>query len=208
MNAEWDSPDALRLNEWEAKEVILRPRRVAAAKQWQPLLQVMHDSGVAAMVEDITATPMPRLEIINRAYKYGIVGEIVAEVVPREENVNVFNSVSPIHLSVMSTEWRISIALYPQVDDQFDSTLRLEATRVPQWTSPARHEYIGHPNTVSFEIDQDRNLRIIGKQEYFNGHIDHLNKRGQNRVRAALNRAFRHPTVSTEPIAFVTLGVA
>lgn len=209
MGPELDPRDHLPwLKEHEAREEILHPRRVAAAKEWQPLLQALHDSGIAAIISERTLTQMPRLEIINRIYRHGIGGEIIAEVVPREEEVNVFAISSPAYREPMSTAWSVHVVVSPQEEDQFDSTLRLEATRVPQWTSPEPYTFTGRQNKVSFEIDQNRNLRVVGDQEYFNGSIDDLNKRGLNRVRAAINRAFRHPAVSPGQLGFMTLGAA
>ena len=178
---------------WEAREVVFRPRRVAVAKTWQPLLQAMQDAGVSSMIEQMTNTTMPRLEIGVRPFpllpNFARYSPPYKDFAEGQEDVNVFSSVSPTYRDPMSTEWRLRVLLFPQEGDEFDSTLRLEAVRIPRWESSEPHVYRGNQNFVSFEIDQDRNLRI----------------RGQKRVRVALNRAFGHPAVDATPIAFVTL---
>lgn len=193
MTIEKGSPE-YRTKEYKAQAADLRSRRVAAAKQWQPLLQALVDSGVAAMIEEQTGKKMLELEIISRAESGVWTGS--DPIVEGEEDIN-FAKATQGTSSEFSREWSIGIA--PTF--RFGPTLPLQTTCYPDGTSTEEYAFLGHQHKVSFEIDQNRNLRIVGSEETFKGPIDHLSQRGRSRVRAALNRAFRRPAISSEPLS-------
>jgi len=184
-----------QLRQAQAREEILRPKRVAAARQWQPLLQALHESGIAVLMKEKTGARIPELRIINKPYLEGVG---IAEAVPQEDDVDLFHVYSRADSNLDRSSWGLAIVVAPQEGDEFDPTLRMEAQRM-------RPEFL---DRVLLEVDQDRNLRIVGDREYFNGSIDHLNKKGQARIGAALNRAFRHPLTTHSGIVFATLGAA
>lgn len=170
--------------EHEATEAVLRPKRVAAAKEWQPLRQLLIDSGVAGLISDKTGAELPEIEFVGKLYQH----VPPASAWPREETVNTAASISESRTERVfpyGSGWSVRIAIWPQQDGEFDSTLRLEAMSAD----------MGEHRTVHFELDQNKVLRIAGAEETFSGPIDHLNKRGLQRVNSGINRAFGRPEV-------------
>ena len=184
-----------------------RPLIVDAARKWQPLLQLLMDSGVADMIAERTHVEFPQLVIQDVAYEYAVPGfgfdrEPIASVWPRKEEVNVFsaNSHDMRGTALLNGGWSVGI-----IFDHQNPSLQVRASHVPDFRSTEPSMYDGHSHTVIFTLDQDRNFTITGATETFNGPIDHLNKRGLQRVNVGMNRAFKKPQISEEAISIGVL---
>lgn len=170
--------------EHEAEEAIRGPKRIAAVKEWQPLLQLLTDSGVAQLISSKLNVEIPKIEIVPKEYTH----YPPSSRLPRVDEVDVLAAISESYAESVfpyGSGWTVRVALWPQSDGEFDSALRLEAMRV----------VLGDRQTVNFKVDQNRNLRVSGVGETFNGPIDHLNKRGLQRVSTGINKALRRPEI-------------
>lgn len=188
--------------EYDDRETFLRPKRVAAARQRQPLLKLLKDSGIGTLIEEKAEVSLPELVIVNRPL--GGVG--FAEAYPKEDDVDVDRAISESQRRSLSPlaegRWTIDVYPRPNADMQFNTTLRMEI-----WKHRRRGSEEGiwnvNMHTIILELAEDKNLRVVGSQEYFSGTIDHLNKRGLNRIKAALNRAFKKPAIRAASIGIM-----